>query len=68
MGKKSINRSIAGFVCDMSYEKLPDSITHRAKLLVLDTLGAMIHGRDMECLRIVLLCWDQNPNNVRVVQ
>ena len=35
MGKKSINRSIAGFVCDMSYEKLPDSVTHRAKLVAL---------------------------------
>jgi 2-methylcitrate dehydratase PrpD len=61
MEKKSINRSIAGFSHDMSYEKVPDSVIHRAKLVLLDILGAIIHERDMECPRLALLCWNQNP-------
>jgi 2-methylcitrate dehydratase PrpD len=60
MEKESVSRRIAGLVYEMSYEKLPDTVTHRAKLLLLDTLGASVHGRDMECPRIALRLIENN--------
>lgn len=63
MVKESITRSLAKFVSGMSYENLPDDITHRAKNLLLYALGSAVAGRDMPCSYIALELIKGNRGN-----
>jgi len=46
-------RRIAGFVSQLGYEQIPDSVRERAKLLILDSLGCAIYGAGLEWCRIL---------------
>ena len=67
MEKESITKVLAKFVHNMSYEKLPDDVTHRAKNLLLDALGATIYGRDTTCPQIALELIKNNKGNATVI-
>ncbi len=46
-------RAIADFVSKLTYERLPDAVRERIKLLILDSLGCAIYGADLEWSRIL---------------
>jgi aconitate decarboxylase len=46
-------RGIAEFVSGLQYEAIPDDVRHRAKLLMLDSLGCALYGADLEWCRIL---------------
>jgi len=46
-------RGIAQFVSTLEYDAIPDSVRHRAKLLMLDSLGCALYGADLEWCRIL---------------
>jgi aconitate decarboxylase len=46
-------RGIAEFVSGLQYEKIPEAVRTRAKLLMLDALGCALYGADLEWTRIL---------------
>lgn len=46
-------RGIAQFVSGLTYEKIPEEVRHRNKLLMLDSLGCALYGADLEWSRIL---------------
>ncbi|MGE0557798.1 MAG: MmgE/PrpD family protein [Burkholderiales bacterium] len=46
-------RGIAQFVSGLTYEKIPEEVRHRNKLLMLDSLGCALYGADLEWCRIL---------------
>jgi len=46
-------RKIAQFVSTLSYERIPQQVRERIKLLMLDSLGCAIHGAQLEWCRIL---------------
>ena len=46
-------RGIADFVSGLTYEKIPDEVKNRIRLLMLDSLGCAIYGVDLEWSRIL---------------
>ncbi|MDP1535767.1 MAG: MmgE/PrpD family protein [Burkholderiales bacterium] len=46
-------RSIAEFVSGLTYDKIPEEVRHRNKLLMLDALGCALYGADLEWSRIL---------------
>jgi 2-methylcitrate dehydratase PrpD len=67
MEKESITRRLARLIHNISYDALPDAVTHRAKLILIDTLGATIHGRDMACPHIALELIRSNKGNATAI-
>lgn len=54
---------VASFISGLSYHALPDEVRHRAKLLILDTLGCALRGArapESECVLEVLVATDQD--------
>jgi aconitate decarboxylase len=49
----SHTRRIAEFVSALTYERIPEPVRERAKLLVLDALGCAIYGANLEWCRIL---------------
>jgi aconitate decarboxylase len=47
-------RGIAAFVAGLTYERIPQEVTARIKLLILDALGCAIFGTGLEWSRILL--------------
>ncbi|MFZ9151961.1 MAG: MmgE/PrpD family protein, partial [Burkholderiales bacterium] len=41
-------RDIATFVSGLTYDKIPEAVRHRNKLLMLDSLGCALYGADLE--------------------
>ena len=54
MEKTSISRTLARFICNTSYEDLPDEVQNRAKNLLLDALGTAIIARDLPWHKMAL--------------
>jgi len=53
-GTKNIHtRRIADFVSQLTYERIPQEIRERIKLLMLDSLGCAIYGAKLEWCRIL---------------
>ena len=46
-------RDIATFVSGLTYDKIPEEVRHRNKLLMLDSLGCALYGADLEWTRIL---------------
>ena len=46
-------RRIAEFVSSLTYERIPQAVRQRIKLLILDSLGCAIHGANLEWCRIL---------------
>ena len=46
-------RDIAQFVSGLTYDKIPEEVRHRNKLLMLDSLGCALYGADLEWSRIL---------------
>jgi aconitate decarboxylase len=46
-------RRIAEFVSSLTYERIPQAVRKRIKLLILDSLGCAIHGANLEWCRIL---------------
>ncbi|HEX4409715.1 MAG TPA: MmgE/PrpD family protein [Xanthobacteraceae bacterium] len=46
-------RAIAEFVSKLTYERIPDAVRERIKLLMLDSLGCAIYGADLAWSRIL---------------
>lgn len=46
-------RGIAEFVSGLTYDKIPEEVCHRNKLLMLDSLGCALYGADLEWSRIL---------------
>ena len=46
-------RAIADFVATLSYERIPQEVRERIKLLILDSLGCAIYGAALEWSRIL---------------
>jgi 2-methylcitrate dehydratase PrpD len=46
-------RGIAEFVSTLRYEAIPPEVTHRIKLLILDSLGCALYGADLPWTRIL---------------
>ena len=46
-------RDIAAFVSGLTYDKIPEEVRHRNKLLMLDSLGCALYGADLEWTRIL---------------
>ena len=46
-------RGIAQFVAALRYEAIPPEVTHRIKLLILDSLGCALYGADLPWTRIL---------------
>jgi 2-methylcitrate dehydratase PrpD len=46
-------RGIAEFVSGLTYDKIPEEVRHRNKLLMLDSLGCALYGADLEWSRIL---------------
>ncbi|MGZ5098895.1 MAG: MmgE/PrpD family protein, partial [Usitatibacter sp.] len=46
-------RGIAQFVSTLRYEAIPPEVTHRIKLLILDSLGCALYGADLPWTRIL---------------
>lgn len=46
-------RGIAAFVSGLTYDKIPEEVRHRNKLLMLDSLGCALYGADLEWSRIL---------------
>ncbi len=46
-------RDIAEFVSGLTYDKIPEEVRHRNKLLMLDSLGCALYGADLEWTRIL---------------
>jgi 2-methylcitrate dehydratase PrpD len=46
-------RAIADFVSTLSYERIPEDVRQRIKLLILDSLGCAIYGAALEWSRIL---------------
>ena len=46
-------RGIAEFVSGLTYDKIPEDVRHRNKLLMLDSLGCALYGADLEWTRIL---------------
>jgi aconitate decarboxylase len=46
-------RRIAEFVSSLTYERIPQAVRERIKLLILDSLGCAIHGANLEWCRIL---------------
>ena len=46
-------RRIAEFVSGLTYEKIPDEVRERIKLLILNSLGCAIYGANLEWCRIL---------------
>jgi 2-methylcitrate dehydratase PrpD len=53
-GENRYTRRIAEFVSGLSYERIPEEVRTRIKLLMLDSLGCAIFGTDLEWSRILL--------------
>src|SRR5665213_2874932 len=45
--------AIAQFISQFKYEDIPDAVTGRIKLLILDSLGCALYGSDLEWSRIL---------------
>lgn len=46
-------RNIAGFVAGLAYERIPEEVRARIKLLILDSLGCAIYGADLPWTRML---------------
>ncbi len=46
-------RGMAAFVSGLTYDKIPENVRHRNKLLMLDALGCALYGADLEWSRIL---------------
>jgi aconitate decarboxylase len=46
-------RKIAEFISALTYERIPQAVCERIKLLILDSLGCAIHGAHLEWCRIL---------------
>ena len=46
-------RGIAEFVSGLKYEAIPAEVRHRAKLLMLDSLGCALYGADLQWCRML---------------
>ncbi len=46
-------RGMADFVSGLTYEKIPEAVRHRNKLLMLDSLGCALYGADLQWSRIL---------------
>ncbi len=46
-------RGIAEFVSGLTYDRIPEEVRHRNKLLMLDSLGCALYGADLEWSRIL---------------
>ena len=46
-------RGIAEFVSGLKYEAIPADVRHRAKLLMLDSLGCALYGADLQWCRML---------------
>lgn len=46
-------RGIAEFVSGLQYESIPEEVRHRAKLLMLDSLGCALYGADLHWCRLL---------------
>ncbi|MBS1218064.1 MAG: mmgE/PrpD family protein [Proteobacteria bacterium] len=46
-------RGMAAFVSGLTYDKIPEEVRHRNKLLMLDALGCALYGADLEWSRIL---------------
>ncbi|MBX3651890.1 MAG: MmgE/PrpD family protein [Burkholderiales bacterium] len=52
-GSIPYTRHIAEFVSGLSYDRIPEEVRHRNKLLMLDSLGCALYGADLEWSRIL---------------
>ncbi len=48
MAEQAIARTLANFICGLSYDRLPGEVTETARNLILDLIGAAIAGRDLK--------------------
>ena len=46
-------RGIAEFVSGLKYDAIPADVRHRAKLLMLDSLGCALYGADLQWCRML---------------
>lgn len=46
-------RGMAAFVSGLTYDKIPEEVRHRNKLLMLDALGCALYGADLQWSRIL---------------
>ena len=46
-------RGIAQFVSGLTYDRIPEEVRHRLKLLMLDSLGCALYGADLQWSRIL---------------
>lgn len=46
-------RGMAAFVSGLTYDRIPEEVRHRNKLLMLDSLGCALYGADLEWSRIL---------------
>jgi 2-methylcitrate dehydratase PrpD len=46
-------RGMAAFVSGLTYDKIPEEVRHRNKLLMLDSLGCALYGADLQWSRIL---------------
>ena len=52
-GDNRFTRGIADFVAGLTYDRIPDAVRTRIKLLVLDSLGCAIYGTKLPWSRIL---------------
>ncbi|TMJ23610.1 MAG: MmgE/PrpD family protein [Alphaproteobacteria bacterium] len=52
-GDNQHTRAMAEFVSALTYERIPQAVRERIKLLILDTLGCAIHGAQLPWCRIL---------------
>jgi aconitate decarboxylase len=53
-GDNRYTRRMAEFVAGLTYERIPDAVRARIKLLMLDALGCAVFGADLDWSRILL--------------
>ena len=59
-GRNTHTRRIAEFVSQLSYDRIPDPVRERLKLLILDSLGCAIYGAQLEWCRILRQTLEQS--------
>jgi aconitate decarboxylase len=52
-GDNDYTRKIAEFVSSLTYDRIPEQVRERIKLLILDSIGCAIYGADLEWCRIL---------------
>ena len=52
MGKKKVSEFMADFTVESSYDKLPEGALNHARIILLDSIGAMIGTKNLESSKI----------------